>query len=271
MHAELEVLQVQFAETPEFVEEVVPAEMAINPEFLAWEKERRRVMSDRAGLRGQGLTKSVQNAREEQYSAQLEDIEKTLVGLERLVERVPQQVHDIPNEQHYKLSLRIKELEASQRGLDALLESLVENKRKSGESLDALLRCENQHSFWEMRIAANRKSYERLADKFSELETLRSLEGQDQSNLRILQQATLPTEKDGPQRLSITLVGAMAGLFLGLLLAVARQILDRRLRYPETVERLLGQPVLTVIPETPALRKFAPQAVVSEEQSQEAA
>ena len=49
-------------------------------------------------------------------------------------------------------------------------------------------------------------------------------------------------------------MGLAAGLFLGLLLAIGRQLLDRRLRYPETLENSLGLKVLGVVPEARRLR-----------------
>ena len=59
----------------------------------------------------------------------------------------------------------------------------------------------------------------------------------------------LPTDKEGPQRSKPLLMGLIGGMLLGAGLSVLRQVLDRRVRYEETVENGLGLRVLCVVPD----------------------
>ena len=69
-------------------------------------------------------------------------------------------------------------------------------------------------------------------------------------NLLPLQYAKGLPEKTGPRRGRSVILGALLGVATGFGLALVRPRLDRRLRSPEDVRRLLGNVALAVIPET---------------------
>jgi hypothetical protein len=79
-------------------------------------------------------------------------------------------------------------------------------------------------------------------------------------NLTTVHEATLPLVKDGPDRLKGMLIALVLGVFAGCGFAVLRQMLDRRVRYRSSVERMLGVPVLGVVPEEPRWKRIGTRA-----------
>ena len=69
------------------------------------------------------------------------------------------------------------------------------------------------------------------------------------------EKAAKEARKVGPQRTKFVIQGLGAGAAAGLAFCILRQLLDRKLRYPPSVERVLGLKVLGVIPETRAWRR----------------
>ena len=66
--------------------------------------------------------------------------------------------------------------------------------------------------------------------------------------LTLLQSAGIPAEPFSPRIVRNTIIGAFAGLLVGIILAVARDRLDRRLRRVEEIEEIYGAPTLGVVP-----------------------
>ena len=78
------------------------------------------------------------------------------------------------------------------------------------------------------------------------------------SNLMILSAAVPPLNPRFPKLILNIPLGILAGLFLGVNLALLREFYDRRLRQPEELRELLEIPVLGVIERAgkPTLRKM---------------
>jgi len=77
-----------------------------------------------------------------------------------------------------------------------------------------------------------------------------SLESQtNQSNIYPLTMATPPTEPSSPKLLLNSVIAAFLGALLGIVLAMARELMDRRLRDQSDVVAALGLPVLGVLPD----------------------
>ena len=83
-----------------------------------------------------------------------------------------------------------------------------------------------------------------------------SLESQaNQSNVQVLTQATPPLGPSSPRLLLNTLLALIVGGFVAIIIALLRELMDRRVRGPEDVYGALGLPVIGVMPE-PRARKF---------------
>jgi polysaccharide biosynthesis transport protein len=70
----------------------------------------------------------------------------------------------------------------------------------------------------------------------------------DASNIRVVEPATVPTFPIRPRTRLIRLLSAISGLALGVGVAFLSESLDRRVRSPDEIERVLGVPILGVVP-----------------------
>lgn len=92
-----------------------------------------------------------------------------------------------------------------------------------------------------------------LSEQVKEVESIQAVEGSNVVPVPVIRvvplgEALLPTSPTSPNvRLALG-IGALAGLALGLLYAMLRHHLDRRLRSPAVIERRFGVPVLGTIP-----------------------
>jgi capsular exopolysaccharide synthesis family protein len=96
-----------------------------------------------------------------------------------------------------------------------------------------------------------------LQDRAQTLDLLTELQ---YGNVKVAQEAALPTSQSSPKTPKNTLVGGILGLLVGLGLAFVLERLDRdrRIREPEDLEAIYHVPVLGVIAQSPALARPTP-------------
>jgi polysaccharide biosynthesis transport protein len=70
----------------------------------------------------------------------------------------------------------------------------------------------------------------------------------DASNVRVIERAELPTFPIRPRKRLIWILSAVCGIALGVGVAFLTDSLDNRVRSPEEIERVLGVPILGVVP-----------------------
>ena len=92
-----------------------------------------------------------------------------------------------------------------------------------------------------------------LAEQVKEMESIQAVEGSDVVPVPVIRvvplgEATLPTAPTSPNVKLTLAIGALAGLALGVLYALIRHRLDRRLRSATAIERRFGVPVLGTLP-----------------------
>jgi succinoglycan biosynthesis transport protein ExoP len=76
-------------------------------------------------------------------------------------------------------------------------------------------------------------------------------------NALVVDRATPPGSPSSPKPIRDTLLGGIAGLLLGIGVALTREKLDRRIRDPEDLEDAFGLPVIARLPDSSALaRRF---------------
>jgi len=98
---------------------------------------------------------------------------------------------------------------------------------------------------------ASKARRRQLRDNIQSLQLLRSVQT---GNVEVVQRATVPGEAFAPKLERTLLIGGLAGLLLGLAIALVVEALDRRVRRTGELAELVGVPVLATVPRSSALR-----------------
>lgn len=94
-------------------------------------------------------------------------------------------------------------------------------------------------------VETNRNLYEGLLQRIKEVGVAGNI---DKNNITIIDEAILPYKQFSPNvKLNLTL-GAVAGLFIGMVIAFMLEFFDDRVKTKESLENLLGLPVLGMVP-----------------------
>lgn len=139
----------------------------------------------------------------------------------------------------------------------SLQASLSELEGISGDNS----RAEVQLRELERQAEANRVLYENFLGRSKETREQQDLQTAD---ARLISEAVPPVVPSFPNKKLIVALGALGGLFLGLLAAFALERLDRGFRGAEQVEALLHSPVLAQVPSLAGRTKQKPEEYVLE-------
>jgi succinoglycan biosynthesis transport protein ExoP len=104
-----------------------------------------------------------------------------------------------------------------------------------------------------------RAHYQSLLDKKLSAQMASELEARQKGErFTILDPAPVPYQPFGPNRILISLAGLVVGLFGGIGLAIAAEMMDQSVRSEHEAAHLLGVPVLAGIPQmyTEAEKRF---------------
>ncbi len=115
---------------------------------------------------------------------------------------------------------------------------------KAGAELEARLKQ------MERTRALAQDRYTELRRKLDQIELYLSSAPDESANRVFTERAQLPDKPEGKKRVVLALMGPLAGLALGLLLAGLREYFDHRLQSAQDVERYLGLETLGVVPDT---------------------
>jgi len=129
---------------------------------------------------------------------------------------------------------------------ESVLESEIRNLRSqmSNENVQAV-----DFNNVKVELGARRELLDDLVRRQSETAFATQLQTDKSSNVRIVDEALVPGSATHPSLRKDVGAGMMAGLLLGLGAALLLQFLDRTIKSAEELERLLGLPVLAVIPD----------------------
>ena len=122
------------------------------------------------------------------------------------------------------------------------------------ERLNGLMLCEPQYHLLEGQTSSAHAQYQSFAKASERTNLISRLDQVEFSNLRRIQDATLPFEKQGPPRFKLAFVGLVLGTFIGCVLALLRHAFDPFLRSTADIERLLDIPILGVVSDTKVFR-----------------
>jgi uncharacterized protein involved in exopolysaccharide biosynthesis len=133
-------------------------------------------------------------------------------------------------------------------GHRAVAGQLQKHRADAGSRLRRLLDLEPQYVALRDALSRADDDMRRSADALAKAELKRQLQLGNFSSLKVLDDASLPLEKEGPDRLKLILGGLVIGLFVGLGLVVLRTVPDRTVRTPGDLEALDGITVVGVLP-----------------------
>jgi succinoglycan biosynthesis transport protein ExoP len=109
----------------------------------------------------------------------------------------------------------------------------------------------------EAAATSSRSLYEAFVSRFKETQ---GQEGIQTPDARIISRAELPASPSFPNKVLVLGVAVPGGVLLGFLLAMVAERLDSGFRTVQQVERLLGIPVLSTMPEIPGLARTGAEA-----------
>jgi uncharacterized protein involved in exopolysaccharide biosynthesis len=126
---------------------------------------------------------------------------------------------------------------------------LAQAEQRLTRSVTASARLDAQLKKLERARALAEDRYTELRRKLDQIELyLASAQGESATRV-ITESAQAPEKPDGKKKLILAVLGPLAGLALGLLLAGIREYFDHRLQSTQDVERYLGMDTLGVVPE----------------------
>ncbi len=101
----------------------------------------------------------------------------------------------------------------------------------------------------ENEVTSAREVYEKFRSQLTGSEISQSLmRGESESKYRIMEPASVPLSPVKPNRVKITVLGAILGLVIGGAAAVLAELLDNSFKKIEDIEAFLNIPVLATIP-----------------------
>jgi uncharacterized protein involved in exopolysaccharide biosynthesis len=178
----------------------------------------------------------------------IQEMQRELSELPALID-VGEALQDVANPAFDRLRARLEQVSEDIRGLEVLERNRSERLVELRARISTIQECEPQLARLTREQETRTQSATQLA---AALERARSLQATDHlqyANVRLIQPATKPWDKSGPNRAQILGIGAAIGLAFGTALALVRKALERTLRRPEQVEGILGLPVVGIIPE----------------------
>jgi uncharacterized protein involved in exopolysaccharide biosynthesis len=258
---ELVTIRDQIAATLPTEERIVPPAPLENPTY-------RQYLEQVAALE-QKLAEFRSTFREESpgFQRQVDDYQAEIARLHELLSETAPFLQSepraqlVPNPHYDELISQRSELERREKSLVEVLRQSGEKKIALDEHWIKLRDCEADYRDFTARLGHALDVREDLQDKLKRAEQLGFFDRDEQTlNLMTVQDATLALDKVGPDRTKSLLIAVMVGVFAGCALAVLRQLFDRRLRYRNNVERMLGVPVLGVVPEEPRWKQIGNRA-----------
>ena len=242
------------SDTDEEIERMEPPIMGPNP---SWTFEHEILLTFKRELatsEGEGRPVSQLNALREKIDAQ----QSKLDTIEKFVEVTPARFVPMANPYYVSLTTRLSEANESLEDKRGQLETLQRHIQDNENHIVKMDDCRELHREKQSYLELKWTERDNARKKLQATQDQDTLEEEGISALRLRGDASLPLNKTGPERIKPLGMGIALGLFLGLLLAVLRQFVDPTVRYRETVEKELDLPILTVVPESRALRRIKP-------------
>lgn len=252
----LEVLRRQLASTPRLENVAFSTRQAPNPQYAALEERQRLLNGQKIDLQQREMPRMQRDQLERQLDEQIKSVRDDLAKTPREIVDTGEVTEQRENPLYPDLKRDIAALEVTDQGLASRLHGLQENIARVRERIETLRVCTDLHEEMNSSIRRYQVAFEEMEIGYNRLESLAMIDERGETNLSVLQNGSLPLEKQGPRRARLLLMGLVAGGLLGVGAAVMRQLTDPRLRYPRGAARILGIPALGVVPELKSARQL---------------
>jgi uncharacterized protein involved in exopolysaccharide biosynthesis len=159
--------------------------------------------------------------------------------------KVDAQIQQLTQRLETEIQKALRSLETEYRVARAREDSLlgsVNRLRAEGQELNEK---EIQYSALQRESDSNQQLYEAMLKRLKETGVAGGL---DTNNARVVEEATVPGLPVRPRKTFALIVSVLLGLGLGVAAVVGVEYFDRSVKSPEDVERVLGLPVIAVVP-----------------------
>jgi|CXWL01.1.fsa_nt_gi capsular exopolysaccharide synthesis family protein len=128
-------------------------------------------------------------------------------------------------------------------------QSLAAQLEKTKSETLALSSASVEYSNLQLEVSTRRSLLDQLMTRQSETEVAARLQGARQSNVHVVDRALVPGGPFRPSLRKDLTMGMLIGVLLGLSSILLIEFLDRTVKTTDEAERLLGLPVLAVVPD----------------------
>ncbi len=193
----------------------------------------------------------------ESLEAKLAHLQTELEGVDRNVEVVASHEAEVPNQRYLEIQEKLGNLDLRK---TQILDNEVrynERLKEIDAKLDAIAACEPDHQTMQQQINSAAQEIGIFQQTMRQQEALAILDVDEAlGNIQPIADAQYKPNKVGPKRGQELLMGLGGGIGAALAFGILRQLLDRKLRYPMSVQKMLGVRVLGVIPEQRSWRRL---------------
>lgn len=254
--ARIDSLEKDLADIDATVAERVDAVNVPNPYWTELNKQKMQLDMELLMVDSSSTVPQIVEKRRKALEESLANLKKELEAVDMFYEVMPERVENKMNQKYYDLDGLVVDLKSQRNAVIAEIEILKENAKQEAERRKLIATCKSTHVYHGVEVERTRLEYEAQLGRLTKLKKLAGLDEEGHSNLRVSMDPTRPEGKTGPNRMKPLLAGTFGGAVAGVAFAVLRQLLDRRLRYPESIEKGLGLKVLGVVPEVRKLRNL---------------
>lgn len=258
----LDQVDAQIASINEILESTSPTIPQTTTATLAYNPMLAQIDEKLMGLMIEEVTERSE-VRLQRIPEEREKYEALRASLKPFVEVAQPVVQDVVNEAYVEAEKRKTELELERVALARSLELSDKDLESIRNRAKAIRRCQSMHEAFGRQRNLLEGDVELALQKRKDAVELAELAESGVASLSVFVEPIVPLTKAGPSRAKFLLMGTFGGLALGIGLAVLRQLVDRRVRYPETIEKAMGLRVLGVVPENRKLRSLAKNVLPS--------